>query len=230
MAPSAVLNAAVGREEAGHVVEGPRAVPARAAAELGSHGSMSSSRRRLVAAVVVADAVHGPTVPDAQPLTASHIQGHVRLRMLSRSTVLEGRPSNSNGSPRNGCRSATIAPSSVRQYTPVRGLNGKLPPYSYEYTAGQSHPHARKSPGAISPAAGKCCARRNSPHSIAQTYTPTCCAEEVWSNMARPRPAWQLKVGPRRPCRRPSADAPSLGCHRPSAAPMRSDLDVPKVL
>ena len=95
---------------------------------------------------------------------------------------------------------------------------------------GQSHPHARKSPGAISPAAGKCCARRNSPHSIAQTYTPTCCAEEVWSNMARPRPAWQLKVGPRRPCRRPSADAPSLGCHRPSAAPMRSDLDVPKVL
>ena len=122
MAPSAVLNAAVGREEAGHVVEAPRAVPARAAAELGSHGSMSSSRRRLVAAVVVADAVHGPTVPDAQPLTASHIQGHVRLRMLSRSTVLEGRPSNSNGSPRNGCRSATIAPSSVRQYTPVRGL------------------------------------------------------------------------------------------------------------
>ena len=98
------------------------------------------------------------------------------------------------------------------------------------YTPGQSHPHARKSPGAISPAAGKCCARRNSPHSIAQTYTPTCCAEEVWSNMARPRPAWQLKVGPRRPCRRPSADAPSLGCHRPSAAPMRSDLDVPKVL
>ena len=106
------------------MVEAPRAVPARAAAELGSHGSMSSSRRRLVAAVVVADAVHGPTVPDAQPLTASHIQGHVRLRMLSRSTVLEGRPSNSNGSPRNGCRSATIAPSSVRQYTPVRGLTG----------------------------------------------------------------------------------------------------------
>lgn len=114
---------------------------------------------------------------------------------------------------------------------PNRGVHPqKYPPQNLSYTPGQSHPHARKSPGAISPAAGKCCARRNSPHSIAQTYTPTCCAEEVWSNMARPRPAWQLKVGPRRPCRRPSADAPSLGCHRPSAAPMRSDLDVPKVL